>query len=551
MPAVRNEAQLQLALQAIECDKNLRLGTAAAQYSVPRRTLQRRLNGILPRANIVANSRKLDPLEEQVIVRRVLDLYEQGFSPGYDMVGDMANLLLETRGASRVGPRWASNFVRRQPELRTRWSRPYDYQRAKCEDPEIIGAWFDLVRNTIAKYGILESDIWNFDETGFLMGQISSTLVVTSSESRTKVKKIQPGNREWVTVIQAVRADGEVIPPYVVVAGKTHLESWYRDSPFPPEWTIDLSETGWTNNRIGLDWIKHFDKHSRSRTTGGKRLLVLDGHESHHSAEFEDFCKENNIITLCMPPHSSHLLQPLDVGCFSILKRSYGKEIEKMMRNHIHHITKPDFFLAFHAAFLTTFTPENVRGGFRGAGLVPLNPQKVISQLDIKLRTPTPTGPPIPSSDTWVSMTPQNATEASIQSTHVRDRIVRHQDSSPTSIIEALDQFTRGATKVMHKMVLMEARVRELEAANAALSKRRRTKKSRIRAGGPLNVQDAGDILAERDARALVAEEKRSRGGRTRSDARCSRHCSNCGKTGHNSRTCQQDTEMDEESDSE
>ena len=105
----------------------------------------------------------------------------------------------------------------------------------------------------VAKHRILESDIWNFDETGFLMGQISPTLVVTSSEGRAKAKKIQPGNREWITVIQAVRADGEVIPPYVVVAGKNHLESWYRDSPFPPDWTIDLLETDWTNNRIGLN----------------------------------------------------------------------------------------------------------------------------------------------------------------------------------------------------------------------------------------------------------------------------------------------------------
>ena len=108
-------------------------------------------------------------------------------------------------------------------------------------------------------------------------------------------------------MIQAIQSGGEVIPLCVVVAGKVHLDSWYRDSPFPPEWAIDLSENGWTNNSIGLDWIKHFDTYTRTRTTGRKRLLVLDGHES-HSAEFEDYCKENNIIKLCMPPHSSHLL---------------------------------------------------------------------------------------------------------------------------------------------------------------------------------------------------------------------------------------------------
>jgi hypothetical protein len=551
MPAIQKEAQVQLALQALKNDPKLTIRKAAKQYSAPYTTLSRRYHGIPSRTDTIANYRNLDLIEEEVIVRRVLDLYEQGFSPGYSVVEDMANLLRKTRGASRVGKHWAANFVRRQPELRTRRSRPYDYQRAKCEDPEIIGAWFELFRNMVAKHGILESDIWNFDETGFLMGQISPTLVVTSSEGRGRAKKIQPGNREWITVIQAVRSDGEVIPPYVVVAGKTHLESWYRDSPFPPDWTIDLSENGWTNNRIGLDWIKHFEKHSRPRTTGVKRLLVLDGHESHHSAEFEEYCKENNIITLCMPPHSSHLLQPLDVGCFSVLKRSYGREIEKLMRNHINHITKPDFFVAFHAAFQATFRPENIQGGFRGAGLVPFDPQRVISQLHIKPRTPTPTGPPLQSSDPWVFQTPQTANEASLQSVYIKDRIIRHQGSSPTSILEAVDQITKGAMKVMHKMVLIEGRVRELEAANAALSKRRNTKKRRIRAGGPLTIEDASDILAEKDVQGQLEEEIRAGGGRTRGAPPGSRRCGNCGKIGHNIRTCQEDVEMDKELDSE
>jgi hypothetical protein len=278
---------------------------------------------------------------------------------------------------------------------------------------------------------------------------------------------------------------------------------------------------------------------------------VLDGHESHHSAEFENYCKENDIVTLCMPPHSSHLLQPLDVGCFSVLKRSYGREIEKLMRNHIHHITKPDFFLAFHAAFWVTFRPENVRGGFRGAGLVPFDPEKVISQLDIKLRTPTPTGPPLAQSDAWVSKTPQNANETSLQTTHIKDRISRHQNSSPTSIFGALDQITKGAMKVMHKMVLMEARVKELEVANEALSKRRRAKKRRIRAGGPLSMYEATDILDDKDVQAQLEEETQLGSGRTGRRGAGLRHCSNCSKTGHNSRTCQEDTEMDKESDSE
>ncbi|KAJ3455661.1 hypothetical protein MRS44_017143 [Fusarium solani] len=81
---------------------------------------------------------------------------------------------LADRDAPPVGKRWASNFVERQPELKTRSFRKYDYKRAKCEDPEIIRGWFILVENTTAKYGIAESDIYKFDETGFIMGVVST-----------------------------------------------------------------------------------------------------------------------------------------------------------------------------------------------------------------------------------------------------------------------------------------------------------------------------------------------------------------------------------------
>jgi hypothetical protein len=100
-------------------------------------------------------------------------------------------------------------------------------------------------------------------------------------------------------------------------------------------------------------------------------MLVLDGHESHQSAEFETFCKTNNIVTISLPAHSSHLTQPLDVGCFSALKKAYGRQIEHFIKLHINHITKVEFFLAFKAAHYAAITKSNVKGGFRGVGLTP------------------------------------------------------------------------------------------------------------------------------------------------------------------------------------
>ena len=61
-----------------------------------------------------------------------------------------------------------------------------------------------------------------------------------------------------------------------------------------------------------------------------------------------------------MPPHSSHFLQPPDIGCFGPLKSSYSKQIEKMIRMQITHITKDDFLAAFLEAFNASITAENV-----------------------------------------------------------------------------------------------------------------------------------------------------------------------------------------------
>ena len=101
------------------------------------------------------------------------------------------------------------------------------------------------------------------------------------------------------------------VPPFVVVKGKYILLSWYDEFKLLKGWRLSVSDNGWTTNEIGLEWIKHFEEHTQYQKVGVYRLLILDGHGSHHSTEFEIFCQDHNIITLCMPAHSSHILQPL------------------------------------------------------------------------------------------------------------------------------------------------------------------------------------------------------------------------------------------------
>ena len=196
------EAKLVIALEACKNDSKLSLRAASKIYTVPYTTLHRRHSGTPSRCDTPANSRKLTDLEEKTIVQYILELCARAFHPRLSYVEDMANRLLRERDAPPVGVRWAHNFIKRQPELRTRFTRKYDYQRAKCEDPKIIREWFALVYNVKVKYGIFDDDLYNFDETGFMMGIIIATMVVTTLDGRSsRAKQAQPGNREWATVI--------------------------------------------------------------------------------------------------------------------------------------------------------------------------------------------------------------------------------------------------------------------------------------------------------------------------------------------------------------
>ena len=158
-----------------------------------------------------------------------------------------------------------------------------------------------------------------------MMGVISTGAIVTASERRGRPKAVQPGNREWTTVIQGVNAKGWAIPPLIIFKARHHLPPWYKEEDLPLDWEIGVSENDWTTNKLGLDWLQHFNAHTKERTVGTYRLLVIDGHESYDSLKFQQYCKDNKIITVCMPAYSSHLLQPLNVGCFAPLKKAYGR----------------------------------------------------------------------------------------------------------------------------------------------------------------------------------------------------------------------------------
>ncbi|EEA21528.1 transposon, putative [Talaromyces marneffei ATCC 18224] len=393
MPPIRNkkskdlieqEGRILLAISDFQNGKIPNIAQAAEIYNIPRTTLRNRLHGTQQRLLVRANSHKLTQPEEESLVKWVLDLDRRGLPPRHSLVREMANHLLSQHGDQQVGEKWVYNLIKRRPEIDSKFSRRYNYERAKCEDPKIIREHFDRVQASISEYGILPEDIFNFDKTGFAMGLCATAKVITRSDRYARPKLLQPRNREWVTAIEATNSTGWALPSYIIFkATKNVRVGWFED--LPDDWRINISDNGWTTDQIGLEWLKtHFIPYINDRTRGKYRMLILNGHGSHLTAEFDRICTENNIIPIYMPPHSSHLLQPLDVGCFVVLKRYYGQHIEQRMRHGFNHVDKMDFLMAFPQARTVAYKAQTIRNSFAATRLVPFNPDRVIQQLNIQ-----------------------------------------------------------------------------------------------------------------------------------------------------------------------
>jgi hypothetical protein len=535
------EGRINLALYAFTSGQFRTLRRAAAAYSVRHQRLSDRLRGITNRHKTRPGVQKLTAGEEQTVVRYILDLEARGFAPRLCEVADIADQLLAARGGIPIGKNWAQRFVARTEELKMAFSRAKDRQRVLQEDPEVISSWFKLVQDTTSQYGVHPDDIHNFDETGFQMGVIGSMKVVTGSERRTRPNLIQPGDREWVTIIQGICAAGYAIPPFIIYKGRVHISAWYEEQDIPYDWKLSVSENGWTNNQLGLEWLKHFDQHTKTRQKGSYRLLILDGHESHLNKDFKDYCLVHKILTLCMPSHSSHILQPLDVVCFSPLKLKYSQRVRDLARRRVYHINKEGFLPAFKHAFFDVFTYDNCKKAFEASGLVPINAQVVIDRLEVQLRTPSPA----PLAETpWQSRTPSNPFEFGSQSKLVRESFVR----SPISAQESFSKLVKGAEEMLHENVLIKARVRELEEQLAEVTKRKGRKRKRIQYSGTMEYGAAALTVAESTSGSRTIA-KRARSSSSQEQAQPGqRRCGNCGKTGHNARTCQKDAAEDSES---
>jgi hypothetical protein len=375
------------------------------------------------------------------------------------------------------------------------------------------------------------------------MGLTASARVITRAEYYGRRSVLQPGNRTWVTTIESINASGWALPPTIIFKGKVYKESWFDN--LPSNWRFEVSPKGWTSDEIGLRWLqKVFIPSTNSRTLGQYRLLILDGHGSHLTPQFDQICSENKIIPICMPAHSSHLLQPLDIGCFAVLKRSYGSLVDQKMRLGVNHIDKLDFLAAYPQARIDAINPDTIRNSFKAAGLVPLNPEAVLDKLNIQLRTPTPV-PERPSSRSsiYYPTTPANIAQLTKHAISAKTLLKFRSESPPTPTKQVVDQAYKALGQVMTELLFTKQENKGLRAELEKKKQKRRRSNRQIPHDGGLSVQEACELIQTSEpipqapAALSALPTQRIQTAVAPSQRRLPK-CGKCGEIGHKRNAC-------------
>jgi hypothetical protein len=375
-------------LESLEPGENFSYIKIAAKHGVVRSTLTRRHQGLVrPTQTKNANQQKLTLQQEQELVRYIKRLTERHTPPTREMIQNFASTIAK----EPVSESWVTRFINRHSiHLISQWTAGMDSNRHKADSGDKYRFYFSLLHSKIDQYHIDPRHTYNMDEKGFLIGITSRSKRIFSRrmwEKKEVRASLQDGNRAWITLLACICADGSALPPSLIydAANKGIQSSWVEDiRAGEHDVFITSSSSGWTNNDIGLAWLEQvFDRCTKEKARRSYRLLVLDGHGSHVTMDFIDYCDQNRILLIILPPHSTHTLQPLDVVMFKPLSTAYSAELSRYLHasQGLVSIKKGDFFPLFWNAWEASFKESTILSSFRATGISPPDPDPILNRF--------------------------------------------------------------------------------------------------------------------------------------------------------------------------
>ena len=365
-------------------ESNQAIRTAARTFGVPVQTLRDRVIGLVDPDNDACGSNPLLTRDEELtLVEHVEVLAELGY--GYTnmqlklLAGDLAQHLGRRPSSKPLSNNWLTGFLKRwQDRLKSLNPRSLEACRAKGSTPEIIDNYYNELENILEKYHLKDKPhlIYNLDETGLQPNHTPPNVIAPSNS---KPQSITSPRSTTVTLLGCINAIGNSLPPFFVFKGKRYNPDLMKGATAGSVGV--MSDSGWSNSTNFQQYLQdHFLRFKQSDPDPAQHTLLLyDGHASHVSASLIDWAKDNRIVLFVLPPHTSHLLQPLDVAVFGPFKTFYNSECSLFMRRNIGQtITRFNMCDIACKAYSKAMTPANIQAAFRKTGIHPYD--KTIDQ---------------------------------------------------------------------------------------------------------------------------------------------------------------------------
>lgn len=352
--------------------------------NIPASTLWHRANGRRSKEEQAQNQQYLTITEEKSLVSHALRSARNGFPVPLKSFCSLAYVIVRRRSSEHHIPTkppsagWTRKFFKRNPEIKPRKSKPIDWKRHDHNIRSKAEEWFSVIGPEIQDPAIDSVNVYNMDETGVMLSNPRSLKVLVGKDydgfRGARVK------RETITAIECISADGRSLHPLIIWPAATHRSTWTTHPT--PGWHFAHSKSGYNDSVISLYWIKHvFDPQTKALAGNKPRLLISDGFGTHESLEILEFCYENCIILCRLPSHTSHKLQPCDVGVFSSLKTAYRGQAELLDRGGANTIGKQHFTYLYSRARDEALTRRNILSGWSKTGLRPFNPERVLASI--------------------------------------------------------------------------------------------------------------------------------------------------------------------------